>query len=237
MEFIYFYVWSTCLCAVVYCNVMQWSATKWYKCPHAHDCHILLEDKEAKCSHSTMSSHFLPQWRCVSVVVFTDSNWTNFYIWHKIFPSPLVDEWSSARETKTAVGQFQSISCLHRTKEQKELVLLCSSHQPHSRMQLHKVSNWVLLSQDDGSGFNAAHAVGIIKVSYKITIIMLKVRDSNDMCYQTGRFRLMGRRSFGAWTGEPMCFFFPGIRPSAPSYITNQGLQCSLEDKCRSQDQ
>lgn len=31
--------------------------------------------------------------------------------------------------------------------------------------------------------------MGISKTSYNITIVTPKVRDSNDMCYQTGRFR------------------------------------------------
>lgn len=37
MEFIWFYVWSTCPCTVIYYNVLQWSATKWHKCPHDHN--------------------------------------------------------------------------------------------------------------------------------------------------------------------------------------------------------
>lgn len=38
IKFIWFYVWSTvCPCTVIYCNVLQWLATKCYKHSHAHD--------------------------------------------------------------------------------------------------------------------------------------------------------------------------------------------------------
>lgn len=79
MEFIWFYVWSTCPRTVIYCNVLQWSATKWYKRPHVHNeimC-VTYFSSIKSLDAQTEPCHYPPLWRCVCVVVLTDSNWTN----------------------------------------------------------------------------------------------------------------------------------------------------------------
>lgn len=114
--------------------LLQSPATKWYKRPHAHKvyvCHILLEHRVWMLTQYHVMSFSASVKVCLCCYCYRQQlDKRLFYTY--IFPTPLVDEWSPAWQTRQQRNSnaFQIISCLHRAKEQKELVLLTSHSQP-----------------------------------------------------------------------------------------------------------